>query len=76
MSDDLFEFLAAQEAGRAAQEAERATEHKRPVEIRSIIDKTKVNTTWADSGSPGMPDRMRYLRLGTRRLHRASVGAR
>jgi hypothetical protein len=26
MSDDLFEFLAAQEAGRAAQEAERAAE--------------------------------------------------
>jgi hypothetical protein len=41
MRDDLFEFLAAQEAGRAAQEAERATEHKRPAEIRSIIDKIK-----------------------------------
>jgi hypothetical protein len=41
MSDDLFEFLAAQEAVRAAQEAKRATEHKRPAEIRPIIDKIK-----------------------------------
>jgi hypothetical protein len=41
MRDDLFEFLAAQEVGRAAQEAWRATEHKRPAEIRSIIDKIK-----------------------------------
>jgi hypothetical protein len=44
MRDDLFEFLAAQEAGRAAQKAERATEHKRPAEIRSIIDKIKGKT--------------------------------
>lgn len=42
MRDDLFEFLAAQEAGRATQEAERATERaKRPAEMRSIIDKIK-----------------------------------
>ena len=42
MSDDLFEFLAAQEAGRAAQEAERAAEEaQRPAEVRSIIDKIK-----------------------------------
>ena len=43
MRDDLFEFLAAQEAGRATQEAERATERaKRPAEMRSIIDKIKA----------------------------------
>jgi hypothetical protein len=41
MRDDLFEFLAVQEVWRAAQEAERATEHKRPAEMRSIIDKIK-----------------------------------
>jgi hypothetical protein len=35
MSDDLFEFLAAQETGRAAEQAKRAAE------ARSIIDKIK-----------------------------------
>jgi hypothetical protein len=42
MSDDLFEFVAAQEMGRAAEEARRAAEEaQRPAEVRSIIDEMK-----------------------------------
>ena len=42
MSDDLFEFLAAQEMGRAAEVARRATEEAQvPAEVRSIIEKIK-----------------------------------
>ena len=42
MSNDLFEFLAAQEMGRAAEEARRAAEDpQRPAEVRPIIDKIK-----------------------------------
>jgi hypothetical protein len=42
MRDDLFEFLAVQEMGRAAEVARRATEEAQlPAEVRSIIDKIK-----------------------------------
>jgi hypothetical protein len=44
MSDDLFEFLAAQEAGRAAQEAERATGHSVPPKSGQFSTRSKVNT--------------------------------
>jgi hypothetical protein len=39
---DLFEFIAAQQMGRAAEEARRAAEEaQRPAKVRSIIDKMK-----------------------------------
>ena len=42
MSDDLFEFLAVQEMGRAAEVASRATKKSQlPAKARSIIDKIK-----------------------------------
>jgi rubrerythrin len=42
MSDDLFEFLAAQEMGHAAEVARRATEEAQvPAKVPSIIDKIK-----------------------------------
>ena len=42
MRDDLFEFLAVQEMGRAAEVARHATEEAQlPAEVRSIIDKIK-----------------------------------
>ena len=42
MRDDLFEFLAVQEMGRAAEVARRATEEDQvPAEVRSIIDRIK-----------------------------------
>jgi hypothetical protein len=36
MSDDLFEFLAAQESGRAAQEAERAAEEAQRIPPKCV----------------------------------------
>jgi hypothetical protein len=42
MSDDLFEFLAVHEIGRAAEVARRATEEAQlPAQVRLIIDKIK-----------------------------------
>jgi hypothetical protein len=61
MSDDLFEFLAAREAGRAAREAGRATgEAQRfPPKCVNHRQESKGSAALADSGNPGMPERMR-----------------
>jgi hypothetical protein len=69
MSDDLFEFLAAQKAGRATQEAERAAERSPAfsAEVRQSSTRSKGSAALADSGSPGMPTGR--VQLGSRRLY-------
>jgi hypothetical protein len=73
MRDDLFEFLAAQEAGRATQEAERPP-NEPSVPPKCGQSSTRSKLASARSGNSGMPEWMGDLRLGTRR-HTAHLDA-
>jgi hypothetical protein len=71
MIDDLFEFLAVQEMGRAAEVARRATEEAQlPAEVRSIIERIKTR-----HGDRGQRKWMRDLQLGSRRLNHIALSS-